>query len=112
MSGLFSSSKKNDKRSFTVIQVQRSSGQKKGSSNEGGRYMSKTPSGAAKKAFTRLCRESKVKGVCTFIVSLRETTAGSAKKVFKYKLQRKLKKKPVELQGRTIKYDIMAKSMN
>jgi hypothetical protein len=103
---------KSGKRSFTIVSVARSSGAKKGKSNEGGRYISSTPAGAARKAFTRACRNSKISGVCTFIVTLRETTAGSSKKTYKYKLQRKLKKKPVEINGRVFKYDTTAKSMN
>jgi hypothetical protein len=109
---MFSKAGKKQDRSFTIVGVESSKGQKKSKSNEGGRYISKTPSGAARKAFTRACRNSKIKGVCTFIIRMRETTAGSDKKIFKYKLQRKLKKKPVEIDGRVYKYDTIIKSMN
>ena len=101
-----------NKRSFTVVHVESSKGKSKSKSNEGGRYISSSPAGAAKKAFSQICRESSIKGVCTLVMTVRETTAGSDKKVYKYKMKRVLKKKPVELKGRTVKYEVKAVSMN
>ena len=49
---------------------------------KGGRYVSKTPSGAAKKAATQLFRQSDTKGSIKFM--LRETTQGSAGKILCY----------------------------
>ena len=48
------------------------------SGSKGGRYMSSTPSGAAKKAFTRRCRcQRDVRGRCTLVIAIKETTRGS-----------------------------------
>ena len=74
-------------RSFVIVSAQSNKG-KKGKSNEGGRFISKSPGGAARKAFTRICRSTKVHGVCTMFVSMKETTEGSSGKVYKYRLKR------------------------
>lgn len=73
-------------RSFTVVSI---GGNSKGlKSKKGGRYMSSSAMGAAKKAFNRECNSSSVSGVCAFDVVLRETTAGSRKKLYKYHVRR------------------------
>ena len=61
---------------------------------DGGRYLSKTPGGAAKKAARRIFEDmgSKVKPV-KFI--LRESTSGSAKKTFCYAASKEIYDKPV-----------------
>lgn len=93
------------KRSFTLEEVRRSaSGAKKGKSNVGGRFESRTPASAAKKAATRVCRMSKIKGQCSLVVHIRETTAGSAGKVFKYKVRRVLKPRTVMRNGVKVTY--------
>ena len=74
-------------RSFTVIDVGKHGGCK--TKFRAGRYINKTPVGAAKKAFTEHCRTKKIRGVCTLIITVRETTSGSKKNVFSYKLSRK-----------------------
>ena len=63
--------------------------------SKGGRYMSSTPSGAAKKAFTRRCRAKSVRGRCTLVVAMKETTRGSPKKLHSYKMSRVLLDEPV-----------------
>ena len=65
------------KRSFTLVSV-------KGKSDKisENRFVSSNPSGAARKMFTRLCRDKSIKGVCSFEISLKETTQGSSDKVF------------------------------
>jgi hypothetical protein len=68
----------NDKRKFTVFEVD----DKSIDLGEGGRYtvtMKASPSDAARKAFSALCRKLK-KSHFTF--SIRETTQGSKKKVY------------------------------
>jgi len=50
--------------------------------------MSSAPSGAARKASTRICRESKIKGQCSLVVTVKETTQGSSEKEYSYKVNR------------------------
>lgn len=77
-------------RSFTVEKIETSSGKKKGSENLGGRFLSSTPSGAAKKVGSKVCRNSSIKGQCTLYITIRETTQGSDHKEFTYKVKRML----------------------
>ena len=83
-------------RSFTVINVVTRSGHIKGSENLLGRYKGLKPVSAAKKAFSKICGKSKIRGVCTLTVTIKETTRGSAGKEFTYKVKRV--KKPVTVQ--------------
>ena len=85
------------KRHFTVVM----------NSNEHGLYVSSTPSSAARKAVSKLCADNKNKKV---EFSIRETTQGSNKKVYGPYLgyMQKLDK-PIELEGRVIKYKPIAK---
>jgi hypothetical protein len=76
-------------RSFTVVRVIDKYGKKKGSANLHGRFRSKTPVGAAKKSFTRICNKSAIKGQCAMNISVQETTRGSKHKEFSYKIIRK-----------------------
>ena len=73
-------------RSFTVIDTGKHGGCK--TKFKGGLYKSRNPAAAAKKAFRELCRVKRIRGVCTLIIILRETTQGSTKKTFSYKLNR------------------------
>jgi len=74
---------------------------------EHGLYTSSTPSSAAKKAVSKLCADNKNKKV---EFSLRETTQGSNKKIYGPYLgyMQKLDK-PIELEGRVIRYKPIAK---
>ncbi len=76
-----------DKRSFTVVSVTLK-GKSKGSSHLGGRFLSSSASGAARKAATQVCRNSRVKGQCEVKVTLKETTRGSSGKEYKYSVKR------------------------
>lgn len=87
-------------RSFTIIGASGA----KGSTNLGGRFISKTPVGAARKAASRICRESAIRGVCTLEIHIQETTRGGSGKVFMYKVSRKLNPREVERNGKIIKY--------
>ena len=88
-------------RSFTIVKLINKKGSKKNKDTKrnirGGRYMSEGPMGAASKVFSKVCRESRIKGRCTFVIVIQETTAGSSKKIYKYKGKRMLLKKPVVL---------------
>lgn len=102
-------------RSFTVIDVGKHGGCK--TKFHGGKYISKNPGGAAKKAFKELCRIKRIKGVCTLIVTIRETTKNSAKKAYSYKLnRRKLAKPLIMMEGSNkeylIEYKTESKSTN
>ena len=99
-------------RSFTVISV---NGKEK---SEGGRYLSNNPSGAVRKAFNELLRKKNSKsksksqskgkkGHVKMLLVLRETTEGSKKKEYSYKVKRLILKSPrrVELKnGQEIVY--------
>ena len=97
-------------RSFTVISV---NGKEK---SEGGRYLSNNPSGAVRKAFNELLRKKNSKskskskgkkGNVKMLLVLRETTEGSKKKEYSYKVKRLILKSPrrVELKnGQEIVY--------
>jgi hypothetical protein len=80
-------------RSFTVVDATNHGGCD--TKSHGGRYISRSPFGAAKKAFNELCRVKKIRGVCTFIVTIKETTSESNKKLFTYKMHRKKLKEPL-----------------
>ena len=81
-----------------------------------GRYTSVHPVGAAKKAFSGLCNRKRIKGQCTLIITVRETTAGSNKKEFTYKLKREKLKEPLMGMRNGVEvaylYKTRAKSMN
>jgi hypothetical protein len=83
-----------DKRHFTVVI----------GSKENGLYISSKPSSAAKKAVSKLCASNKSKKV---EFCLREITQGSKKKTYgPYLGEMKKLKKPIELKGRVIRYEI------
>ena len=85
-------------RSFTVERVGKHGSCK--TKGKGGRFINKTPAGAARKAFSEFCRTKRIKGVCTLLVTMRETTQGSAGKMYTYKLNRhKLKNPLIRLEG-------------
>jgi hypothetical protein len=85
-------------RSFTVERVGKHGSCK--TKGRGGRFINKTPAGAARKAFSEFCRTKRVKGVCTLLVTMRETTQGSGGKLFTYKLSRmKLRQPIIRLEG-------------
>jgi hypothetical protein len=101
-------------RSFTVVDAARSDGCKtkfaiKGS---GGRYISKEPEGAARKAFSRLCHRKRIRGQCAMIITVQELTQGSNGKTWTYRLNREKLATPIELNGRIIEYRPVAKAVN
>ena len=104
---------KGNKRTFTIHSAKHTDGcdTKFANKDYTGVYVSRSPAGAASKALTQLCGVKNVKGLCSLYVSMRETTQGSAKKVFNYKVSRVKLKEPVELAGRTIEYKNQVKSV-
>lgn len=79
-----------------------------------GNYKSNTPGSAARKAGNRLIRKMKKKPSFV-LVTVVETTRGSAKKHFRYKVRRIKLKTPVEIgkgkKKRIIRYKTIAKSI-
>lgn len=105
------------KRSFTVLTVTDSSGKAKrrGKSNTGGRYQSRTPAGAAKKGFSKSCNNSAIRGQCTMRVTVQDTTAGARTygKKYTYNVSRKVVNKKVKYSDGTVrvmKYEVKAKA--
>lgn len=106
-----------DKRTFKIVHVA-APGQKyksKSFSKEG-IYKGTSPQQAAKKAFSKICQQKKVKGVCTLTVTIRESTQGSNKDVYSYRLSRKKKTNPEVVMfpsGPVVyKYDITVEDLN
>lgn len=75
--------------------------------NENGRYISSTPSGAARKMHTQLCGRKRVKGRCTFrITFVRTDIPVSQRKEYVYITRRIKLKKPVQINiaGKNVVY--------
>ncbi len=89
-------------RSFAIERIENVYGKRVKA--EGGRYLSSTPAGAAKKVVSRICRSINVRGQCTFIVTVRESTQGSAHKSYSYKVKRILDPVVIERDGVEIEY--------
>lgn len=98
------------KRSFTIVEIV--SDDKNVNKNLGGRYMSRTAVGAAKKAMNHVLRNNKSK-YFKATIHLKETTRNSKNKVYKYNLTRIYKKDPITIEVDnnkiTYKYDIFTK---
>ena len=103
-----------NKRTFTIYDALHSDGCKTKFSNKDytGVYNSSNPSGAAKKALSQLCRVKKIHGQCSLYIVMRETTQGSSKKLFTYKLNRVKLSPPIDLKGRLIHYTSKCKSVD
>ena len=85
-----------EKRSFKVESVMTTKGCPT-KFNHDSRYISKTPVGAAKKAHTYLCNRKNIRGSCTLVITVSETTRDSNNKEFTYKVTRRRLKEPVVL---------------
>tara|TARA_B100001057_G_scaffold484891_1_gene563701 strand:- start:1621 stop:2088 length:468 start_codon:yes stop_codon:yes gene_type:complete len=105
---------KSGKRSFTIEMAAHKDGcpTKFSRKDYTGRYESSSHAGAAKKALTQLCRVKKVKGQCSLYITMRETTQGSAGKSLSYLVRRVKLKEPIELNGRTLEYTSVIKSVD
>jgi hypothetical protein len=75
-----------------------------------------SPMPAARKAFSQLCRVKNIRGRCAFYLTIQETTQGSDKKQYTYKLIRVKLAEPIVIgEGdaqRRIEYKTEAKSMS
>ena len=95
---VISSGGKRGLRSFSIIHIGKHGDCK--TKFKAGRYINRNPLGAAKKAFNAHCRVKRIRGACSLYVSVKETTQGSLKKVFTYKIRRvKLKEPMIMLEG-------------
>lgn len=70
----------------------------------GGRYISSTPIGAAKKMFSHAVRILKSCGKCTLTITLSETTQNSANKTYVYKITKLNNPVEIEKDGKKIMY--------
>lgn len=98
-------------RSFTIVSIEKVGGGK--SSYKDGRFLSNTPSGAARKMFSKA--HNHCNGKCnSFKITLRETTQNSLKKEFKYRVSRVKQETEVEYKGETIThlFTTKVKSLN
>jgi len=82
-------------RKFRIVSVSTTTGRVKGTENLGGIFIGKKPVNAAKKAATRICKASRIRGQCTLLVTIEEITKGSRHKVYTYKVKRT--KEPVTI---------------
>ena len=108
-----SSSGKSGLRSFAIVGATRQGACK--TKSRRGRYVGRTPAGAARKAFNQLCRVKRIRGICTLFLTIQETTQGSAHKMFTYKLARRKLKSPLIMMEGTekefvIEYGVTVKS--
>ena len=74
-------------RYFQVIAVSSNQVAKKGSDNFF-RVKAHNPISAVRKAGTKICNMTKVRGQCTLEITLKEDTRGSDGKEYKYKIKR------------------------
>jgi hypothetical protein len=90
----------NVKRSFEVIKV--------GSNNvNGGRYLSKTPASAAKKAGSQLSKDKE--GAHNLRITIKETTRNSKKKEYTYDWSRVFEPTTVTINGKEVVYNYKTK---
>lgn len=89
-------------RSFAVTGVQKENGCPTKYSDTA-RLVGATPVSAAQKAFSRLCNLKRIRGKCTLIVTVVDTTQGARTrgKKYTYKVDRKKLAKPIILQKGT-----------
>jgi len=102
------------KRSFTIVDMRKHGGCK--TKFKPGRYRSSTPVSAAKKAFNRHCNVKAIRGACTLVVSVKETTLGSLNKTYTYEVHRKKLSEPIVLLKGTpneykVRFKISAKAL-
>jgi hypothetical protein len=90
--------KKPEKRNFTILYVNDHKGEKS-SFAEGGKYASKTPAGAARKAANHACKFLYKDENCVIEVGIKETTKNSNGKEYAYRAERTFNQKCVEFKG-------------
>ena len=84
-----SSSGKDGLRSFRVVEVSKHGGCRT-KFNANSRFVNKDPVQAAQKAFTEACRIKNIRGQCTLIVTVQDSTRGSKTegKMYSYRMKR------------------------
>ena len=95
---------KDNKRTFTVVSVKKST-TKRALTGVGGRFTGKTARSAASKMLSKLCREKKIKGQCTLIITVREITRGGKSDVSVYKGKRVKSPVKVKYGNKTITHN-------
>ena len=70
-------------------------------------YHNSVPSGAARKAFSAVCRHKQLKGECGMTVNVKQKNKD---KEYSYSVYRSKLETPKELLGRTIEYEVYCKS--
>ena len=75
----------------------------------GGRYISSSPSSAAKKAFSQYYRNHKKTGRFSLEIHVKETTSGSSHKIYTYRVSKVESKTEVVRGGETILYSYTTK---
>jgi len=93
-------------RSFTITSVEKTDGGK--INFTGGRYISNTPRECVKKMFSKII-QSKSSAPRSLKIHMRETTSGSAKKEYSYKVNKQPKKVTIERNGVEITYTHIVK---
>ena len=93
-------------RSFTVITINKSG---KKTRTDGGRYISKSPSSAARKAFSQYYRQHKTSGQLSLEIHIKETTQNSSGKIFKYKVSKIKDPKDISRGKQIIHYEYTTK---
>lgn len=93
-------------RSFTVIAIKKSGRSVK---IDGGRYISKTPSSAVRKAFSQYYRQHKKSGQFSLEIHIKETTQNSSGKTFKYKVLKVKDPKDISRGKEIIHYEYTTK---
>ena len=76
---------------------------------DGGRYLSETASGAARKAFSQAVRYLGISGRLSLEIHMRETTQSSNHKTYKYRVTRVNQDTEVERSGQTFIYTYATK---
>ena len=94
-------------RSFTIESIKKTKGGKV--NYTGGRFISETPAASAKKAFSKAYHHLNAKGPLSLKITMRETTQGSAHKMFEYRVTRKAERVEVERDGEVIVYNFVTK---
>ena len=90
-------------RYFQVIAVSSNKGAK-GSSNFF-RVKAMNPISAVKKAATKICNMTDVRGQCTLEITLQEDTRGSSGKEYKYKVKRIASNRVVKIAGKEVEFN-------
>ena len=89
-------------RSFTIVSIK--NGAKIVRYNDG-RFISKNPGSAVSKVFTKAYHHLGTKGPLTLTITIRETTQGSHKKEYTYRVKKVANKQVVEINGEEITFN-------